>query len=147
MPRVLSIREERPEERGLDEWFAAQKLESPKNMEEAARLIIGLVTGLLGALFGVLTISAETLPAYLALPVVRWVGAAAVVLWLLALLFGLLVVLPRRWQVTPARPASEDTAFTQLLHHKSRWLTACAICFGLGILALGLVLIIALLAK
>ena len=60
MPKVLSMREETSEEKKLREWFEAQALESPKNLEDAARLLIGLVTGLLGALFGVLTVSAET---------------------------------------------------------------------------------------
>ncbi len=64
MPKVLPIREETSEEKKLREWFETQALESPKNLEEAARLLIGLVTGLLGALFGVLTVSAETLHTY-----------------------------------------------------------------------------------
>ena len=71
MPKVISIREENSEEKKLREWFETQSLDSPKNLEDAARLLIGLVTGLLGALFGVLTVSAETLPAYLSLPVVK----------------------------------------------------------------------------
>ena len=64
MPRVLSIREETAEKK-VREWFGTQALESPERSEEAARLLIGLITGLLGALFAVLTVSAETLPAYL----------------------------------------------------------------------------------
>jgi hypothetical protein len=96
--------EETSEEKKLREWFETQALESPKNLEEAARLLIGLVTGLLGALFGVLTVSAETLPAYLSLSAVKWCGILAVVLWLLSLLCALVVVTPRRWQSDASKP-------------------------------------------
>ena len=146
MPQVLSIREETREERLLDDWFSAQALESPKNIEEAARLLIGLVTGLLGALFGVLTVSAEKLPAYLSQPLIKGCGVAAVVLWLLALLSGLLVVLPRRWRANAGNPAEQKQVFGNILAYKSRWLTVAVICFGLGILALGIVLVFALLS-
>ena len=147
MPSVLSMREETAEERRIREWFATQALESPKNLEEAARLVIGLVTGLIGVLFSVLTISADKLPGYLSLPGVRALGVAAVVLWLLSLLFGLLVVVPFQWQINPSKPASEKATFEQLLAHKSRWLTASVICFWVGVTALGIILALALLAS
>jgi hypothetical protein len=142
--RVLSVREETSQEKLLREWFEAQRLESPRNLEEAARLLVGLVTGLLGVLFSVLTLSAETLPAYISLPLVRWAGAAAVVLWLGALLSGLVVILPRPWRVNPGRPQSESNAFDSLLGRKAGWLTTAAVAFGLGTLALGLVLLAAI---
>ena len=146
MPKVLSIREENQEEKKLREWFETQSLESPKNLEEAARLLIGLVTGLLGALFGVLTISAEKLPAYLSLPSIKLFGVAAVGLWLLSLLCGLVVVTPRKWQSDAGRPDKQKMVFGQMLSHKSTWLKASTILFGLAIIALGIVLITALLS-
>lgn len=144
MPKVLEIRAETPEETRTREWFATQTLESPRNIEEAARLLIGLVTGLLGALFTVLTVSAETLPAYLSLGVVRVSGIAAVVLWLLSLLAGLVVVLPRRWQFAPGRPDTQHAAFHSLLKQKSAWLTIAVVAFGLAVIALAAVLVTAL---
>lgn len=144
MPKVLSIREETSEEKKLREWFETQALESPKNLEEAARLLIGLVTGLLGALFGVLTVSAETLPAYLSLSSVKWCGILAVVLWLASLLCALVVVTPRRWQSDAGKPETQNQVFNAMLTHKSRWLKASVILFGVAVVALGVVLVIAL---
>jgi hypothetical protein len=146
MPKVLSIREETSEEKKLREWFETQALESPKNLEEAARLLIGLVTGLLGALFGVLTVSAETLPAYLSLPAVKWCGILAVALWLMSLLCALVVVTPRRWQSDAGKPETQNQTFKEILLHKSIWLRTSAILFGVAVVALGVVLIIALMS-
>ena len=146
MPKVISMREETSEEKKLREWFETQALESPKNLEDAARLLIGLVTGLLGALFGVLTVSAETLPAYLSFPVVKLCGILAVVLWLLSLLCGLVVVTPRKWQSDAGKPETQSQVFKALLRHKSRWLRAAVSLFGGAVFALGLVLMIAILS-
>ncbi len=145
MPKVLSIREETPEEKKLREWFETQSLESPKTLEDAARLLIGLVTGLLGALFGVLTVSAETLPAYLSLPFVKVFGVGAVGLWLLSLLCGLVVVTPRKWQSDAGKPETQRQAFAQILKYKSDWLKASVFFFGIAVFALGVVLVTALL--
>jgi high-affinity Fe2+/Pb2+ permease len=144
MPKVLSIREETSEEKKLREWFETQALESPKNLEEAARLLIGLVTGLLGALFGVLTVSAETLPAYLSLSAVKGCGILAVVLWLLSLLCALVVVTPRRWQSDAGVPETQSEVFKAMLGYKSRWLRASVVLFGGAVMALGVVLVMAL---
>lgn len=144
MPKVISIREENSEEKKLREWFETQALESPKNIEDAARLLIGLVTGLLGALFGVLTVSAETLPAYLSLPAVKLFGVLAVALWLLSLLAGLAVVTPRRWGTNMERPDTQKDVFRQITSYKSNWLRVSVILFGAAIVALGVVLITAL---
>ena len=144
MPKVLSIREETSEEKKLREWFETQALESPKNLEEAARLLIGLVTGLLGALFGVLTISAETLPAYLSFPAVKWCGILAVVLWLLSLLCALVVVTPRRWQSDAGKPETQSQMFNAMLGHKSRWLRDAVMLFAGAVVALAVVLVTAL---
>jgi hypothetical protein len=146
MPKVLSIREESAEEKRVREWFETQALESPKNIEDAARLLIGLVTGLLGALFGVLTVSAEKLPAYLSIPSVKWCGVIAVALWLLSLLAGLFVVTPRRWVSNAGRPDTQTQTFRELLKYKSAWLTTSVILFGAAVIALAIVLITALLS-
>lgn len=146
MPTVLSIREENSEERKIREWFETQALESPKNLEEAARLLIGLITGLLGVLFGVLTLSAETLPAYLSLPLIKLFGVGAVGFWLLSLLCGLVVVTPRKWRSDTGKPDTQKAVFRQMLRYKSAWLRAAVILFGLAIAALGVVLVTALLS-
>jgi hypothetical protein len=145
MPKVLSVREETSEEKKIREWFETQALESPKNLEEAARLLIGLVTGLLGALFGVLTVSAEALPAYLSLSTVKWSGILAVALWLFSLLSALAVVTPRRWQSDAGQPETQNQVFKKMLNYKAGWLRVSVILFGAAVIALGIVLVIALL--
>jgi hypothetical protein len=109
-------------------------------------LLVGLITGLLGVLFGVLTVAAEKLPAYLNLPGVRGTGVAAVAFWLGSLLCGLVVVLPFRWQVQPGHPQTEHATFEAILGRKAGWLLAAVIGFALGVIALAIVLIVALLA-
>ena len=145
-PKVVTTRIETEEEAETRKWFSAQALESPKTLDEAARLLIGLVTALLSALFGVLTVSADKLPPYLSLPLVKISGVAAIVLWLAALLLSLWVVLPRHWRADASKPTEQKQVFAQILVHKSRWLAAAVICFGLAVLTQAIVLITALLS-
>jgi len=142
--RVLGIRKETPAEAARREWFEKQVLVSPDNLEAAARLLIGLVTGLLGVLFGVLTLEAEKLPEYLRFYVVRGLGITTVVALLSSLLAALVVVLPKRWVSSSSRPASQMAVFERLLRRKSRALTVAVVLFGLGLAALGTVLVMAL---
>ncbi len=144
MPTVIDTRAETPQEEALRQWYDQQRLEAPKLLEEAARLIVGLITGLLGVLFGVLTVAAEKLPGYLSLAGVRWAGALAVALWLISLLAGLAVLVPRRWRVKSAQPGSQEAVFQRLRAYKAKWLSVCAVAFGLGVATLGGVLIVAI---
>lgn len=143
--RVVGVREETPEEKALDEWFEKQALASPDTLEAGARTVLGLVAGLLGVLFGVLAVASDPLPAYLRLPAVRWLGVGTVVALLVALVGALGVMLPRRIRVSSARPDRQAAAFQKMLARKSRWLTLTVIAFGLGLVALGTTLIVALL--
>jgi hypothetical protein len=144
-PRVVEQRVETPEEKALGEWFAKQALASPDTIEAAARAIIGLVTALLGVLFGVLTVAGKELPDYMWLPWVRPLGVIVVLGLLAALVCALVVVLPRRVVVSPHRPGEQAKAFQEILARKSKWLTATVVAFGVGLVALGAVLIVALL--
>jgi hypothetical protein len=145
--RVVEVREETPAEAAQRDWFEKQVLASPGNLEDTARLIIGLITGLLGVLFGVLTVSAEHLPAYLGLPLVRWLGTATVVAFLFALLAALIVVLPLRLVTHSARPDDQAGAFDRLLWGKARALYFAVVVFGLGVAGLSGVLAAALLFR
>ncbi len=142
--RVVEIREETTEEKALDEWFAKQALASPDTLEAAARTILGLVSGLLGALFAVLAVASDPLPAYLDLTGVRALGGVTVAALLGALVGALGVVLPQRVEVASGRPDEQAAAFQAVLARKARWLTLAVITFGLGVTALSAVLIIAL---
>jgi hypothetical protein len=132
-------------EQALSDWFEKQSLFSLDTIEAAARTILGLVTALVGALFGVLTVAAKDLPAYLQFPVVRVLGAASVTALLVALLGAVLVLLPQRIRYSSHRLDEQAQAFQDLLKHKARWLTVTVIAFAVGVDTLGVVLIIALL--
>ena len=141
---VVNTRPETAAEAAQREWFEKQVLASPDRLEEAARLIIGLVTGLVGLLYGVLAIESEKLPAYLQLPLVRGLGVVTVVLLVLALLEALIVVLPLRLVAASARPKTQAAAFADMLRRKSAALTLSVASFAIGLVTLGAVLIIAL---
>ena len=137
-------RTESEHEVALREWFREQTKASPDNLEAAARLLIGLVTGLLGVLFGVLALAAKTPPAYLQLLSVRWAGVSAIVFLLLGLMAALVVVLPARLHEYPGRPDKQREQFAGLLLRKSRALLVAIGAFAAGLVALGAVLILAL---
>lgn len=138
-------RPETPAEKDLSEWFAKQTLASLDNIETAARTILSLVTALIGALFGVLTVASKDLPAYLDNPLTRWLGVISVVALLLTIVGALGVLLPFHATVASHRLDQQKQAFQSILNRKSRWLKATVITFGIGVDTLGLVLIIALL--
>ncbi len=146
MARVVGVREETDEERRLRQWFDKQALASPDTLDAAARLLVGLVTGLLTVLFGVLAVAEDPLPAYLGSWAVRLLGAWCVLALLGALLCGLAALWPRRMAVDAARPGEQAKAFAGLLDRKAGWLKAAAITFGLGVVLLGLALIVILFA-
>ena len=141
----FTSRAETPEEKALRKWFAKQALASPDALEAAARTILGLITGLLGMLFGVLAVASDPLPAYLGLPLARGLGVVTVGALLVALVGTLAVVLPREIKVASARPDQQASAFEVLLARTSRWLTLAVIAFGLGLATLGAVLVVTLL--
>ena len=142
---VVNVRAETEEEKKLREWLEQQRLGSLDNLEAAARLLVGLVTGLLGVLFTVLAIASDKPPAYLQRGDIRALGAVSVVALLIGLLAALVVVLPRPVTFTPSRPATESVAFEEILDRKKRWLQTAVITFSLGVIVLGVVLVIALL--
>ena len=147
MPDLTFVqREETSEEKAVREWFEKQALASPDNLEAAARLLIGLATGLLGVLFGVLTLKGGPLPAYLQSTLVRGLGIGTVVTVLFGLLSALAVVMPDLYRVSSRRPDEQLKTFQELLGRKSRALTFSVMGFGVGIFLLGLTLVAALIS-
>lgn len=141
---VDQVEVESPEEEAVRKWLAEQRLKSVDNLEAAARQIITLVTALLGILFGILAIAKEPLPVYLQWPLLRYLGIVSVVGLCLALACALLVVLPFAYRHYPHRPDKQRAAFTDLLNRKGFWLTGAGALFFVGLLALGVVLVLAL---
>ncbi len=147
MPKhEVHIRAPTPQEERLAAWFAEQHLKSPDHLEAAARQLIGLVTALLGLLLGVLAVAKHPLPAYLASPWVKGLGAAGVVLLLAALLAGLAVLWPRQMAVLAHDLTAQRRAFEALLARKNRALRVALVGFALGVVALAAVLVLALLS-
>ena len=143
--QVVETRPPTPEEERLADWFAEQQLKSPEHLEAAARQMVGLVTGLIGLLLGVVAIAKQPLPSYLAWPLVRWLAVAGIVLLLLALVAGLVVLWPRRWTVSSHRIADQRRAFEAILQRKARALSVGMVLFCLGVAALAAVLVLAVL--
>lgn len=87
---------ESPEDRALREWFAKQEKRNLERLEDGAKTIVQLVTGLYGLLFAVLAISDH--PAYLGRPVVQWLGTLGMLAFFVALLSALVTLFP--WRAT-----------------------------------------------
>jgi hypothetical protein len=116
--------------------------EDTNSFEQAARQIIGLVSGLMGVLLGILSLTADAAkrPLYLNLPIVRFLSVSAIGLWLLALLAALVVVLPWPWM-----KAAQPEARANLVRRKGLVLWVAAMAFDSGVVALGAILVTAIL--
>jgi hypothetical protein len=129
---------ETSEDQALREWFDDQARRSLDRIEEGAKTIIQLVTGLYGVLFAVLALSDQ--PAYLQNLIVRIGGTAGVALFFLALLSALLVVLPRRISYTKDQLSAMQREYPRLLGAKARWLRVALLLFLLGAASLAAVI-------
>lgn len=145
MAKVVGIREETTEEKLLRKWFGEQAMASPEALDAAARLLVGLVTGLLTVLLSVMAVAGDPLPAYLGSWVIRLLAVWCVLALLAALLCALAALWPQRMAVDAARPDEQAKAFAGMLDRKAGWLKAAQIAFGLGVVLLGLALIVVLL--
>jgi len=141
---ALATHKESPAQAALHAWFSAQRLQSVDNLEAAARQIIGLCTTLLGLLLALLALAETPLPAYMRWSGVPWLGGAGALALLAALLCALSVVLPRPTAVLPNAPADQQAAFEALLARKRRGLWWAVVAFGLAMLCLAALIVVAL---
>jgi hypothetical protein len=86
---------ETEEDRQLRAWFAEQQGKNLDRLEEGAKSLTQLITGLYGALFAFLAFSANPTPAYLHDTAVRWLGSISLGALFLALLAALATQYPR----------------------------------------------------
>ena len=142
---VTEVQPVPPDVDELAKWFAQQHLKSPETLDAAARQIITLVTTLLALLFTVLTVASQPLPPYFQLRAVSSLGVLSVIFLLAALLLALLTLRPQRIQVSSHNPEEQRRAFAALVERKSGRLTAAYAFFFCGLLALGILLIVAIL--
>jgi hypothetical protein len=89
---MRAIGPENRESRRLREWFAKQEERNLDKLENGAKTIVQLVTGLYGLLFAVLAISDQ--PSYLGRPAVRWLGTMGMLAFFIALLAALVTLFP-----------------------------------------------------
>ena len=142
---VVGTRALTDEEKEQSKWFAEQRRGSVDTLDNAAKLIVGLISGMLTLLFGILALSSEPgkLPFYITFAWVRWVAMLGVVGLLISLGTGLAAIMPRKWEINPNQPRTEAAAFSEMLQTKSNYLTWCIRSFGAGMALIGLVLIVA----
>ncbi|MBK9713778.1 MAG: hypothetical protein IPO81_21135 [Kouleothrix sp.] len=86
---------ETEDDRALRAWFAEQQGKNLDRLEEGAKTLAQLITGLYGVLFAILAFSANPTPAYLRDTTVRWLGSAALGALFVALLGTLAALYPR----------------------------------------------------
>jgi hypothetical protein len=137
----VTIRDETPKETALRSKMVEFAWKSPDHLDASARQIISLVTALYALLFGVLAFASDPLPAYLTWAPVRFLGAGATAALGAALLAALAAANARRYQYSPQSLTQQSEAFEAMLRYKSTWLNVAVICFGLGVLALGTLLV------
>jgi hypothetical protein len=121
-----------PEDERLDKLFDELESGSLKTLEEAARQIITLSTALLGAFFGLLSLSKP--PEYLGFPEVKILGSATLIAFFLALLLALLAIAPRRYVFPRASLTVKRALLNEMLQRKHRWGRLASWLFGLGAL-------------
>lgn len=123
-----------PQENAILDFFEEMRGKSIDNLEAGAREIIGLSTGLLGLLMGVVTLGGNRVAPSLLTNEARFLVLGVVGLLLLALGSALGVVLPVAYRYRPSSLDDQSKAYQKLLDRKAYWLRFAIIIFGLSIL-------------
>ncbi len=127
-----------PEHRFWHQAIQEIRKDAVKTVEDAAKQLIALVTLLSGLYFHAITFS--QLPKGAALNVagllfdmkVLFVGPLAV--WVLCLLAATLVLIPRRYMLSPYAPDEAESVVEQALAQKYRWLRVALVLLILSLL-------------
>ena len=115
-----------PEHRFWRQAIQEIRKDSVKTVEDAARQLIALVTLLSGLYFHAITFSQLPKGAVLSVVGLRldvkvlFIGPLAV--WVLCLLAAILVLIPRRYLLSPYAPDEAERVVGQALTWKYRWL-------------------------
>jgi hypothetical protein len=130
--RATRIRAPKPEEEQLHSWFQEQEKDPSKNLEEAARQIIQLVSTLYAVIFGIVALAANPVPAYLAQANVRALDVLAVLGYLAALLAALVVVVPSAYRYARASQTQRKDVFDTIMRRKVTALRLALLAFAVG---------------
>ena len=128
---------ERADERELREWAAALEKGNLERLEEAAKTIAQIVSGLYGVLLALLAFASDPLPAYLRDPAVRWLSSVSLAALFLALLATIAVGYPRRSSYTEDNLTSLRRLRSGLQRFKAWSLRLAMLCFVIGMACLG----------
>lgn len=110
-----------------------------KFLDEASKRIIELCTGLLAVLFAVVAFGDKFPPPYLKANVTtKAVGLLTLALYVLAMLLGLVAVLPREYKRYEQNITGMRSELQRLIHYKMRWLRGAGLLFVLGCVSLAL---------
>jgi hypothetical protein len=122
-------------DRKLREWFDEQERRNLDRLEEGAKTLIQLVTGLYGVLFAVLALKDD--PAYLQQATVLWLGTGSLFAFFIALLAALGVVYPWRSTYQEDNLSAMRRAQNAMLRRKVWGLRLSLVAFvvGAGLLA------------
>ena len=124
-------------DRELREWFDEQERSNLTRLEEGAKTITQLTTGLYGVLFAVLAFSQDPTLAYLRDPVVRWLGSVTLAALFLALLTALITAYPFRNVIEQDNLSSMRRVLNAMRRRKLWALRAALWLFLIGMGALG----------
>jgi hypothetical protein len=131
---------ETPADRSLREWFDEQERTNLTRLEEGAKTITQLTTGLYGVLFAILAFSANPTPAYLRDPVVHWLGTIGLIALFLALLAALVTGYPTRSVIEADNLSSMRRALASMRQRKLWSLRAALWLFLIGMGSLGILI-------
>ena len=127
------------EDRRLREWFAEQEQRNLDRLEEGAKVIVQLVTGLYGLLFAVLALSDQ--PTYLGMRAVQWLGTLGMMAFFVALISALVTVFPWRSSFQEDNLSEMKRVNQQVLNRKFRSLAVSLGAFLAGICLFALMII------
>jgi MFS family permease len=130
---------ETAQSRARREWFDDQEKRNLDRLEEGAKTVTQLVTGLYGVLFAVLALSNQ--PAYLQRPAVRWLGGLGVVAFFASLLAALVTLYPWRATFQQDNLSEMERAYAGMLRRKFWGLRVALWTFLAGIGFLGGVIV------
>lgn len=133
---------ESPEDRTLRKWFTNQERRNFASLEEGAKTIVQLVTGLYGLLFAVLAISNQ--PAYLGRFAVKWFGTLGMLAFFVALLSALVTLFPWPAQFQEDNLSEMERINQQILNRKLWGLGTALGAFLIGICLLAAMIIVVL---
>ena len=137
--KMIDYGAETPKDRALREWFDDQEKRNLDRLEDGAKTITQLVTGLYGVLFAVLALKDH--PTYLQRPVVQWLGLLGVVAFFASLLAALVTVYPWRTRYQEDNVDEMAQAYQGILHRKSNSLSVALGAFVVSTGLLGAVIV------